>query len=331
MSDMVETPPESLVIPCKPSEFGNFLSGLLKTPKTIRSRRAMGFEIDREGLIDVFHLIDQRIIDQQEATLTDFKVTLFYKNSHSVSFNTLPEFERYGEVVDEECTSVELSLVYLLAMPGSEIPQKQEISFTCRTEEFPMEDLGLLEGIPLRSLGLHRGGIDYEIRHTNTTWGYDLSNLLDQKRKTFKLTDKFHDFASGKLGVALCWVFGVVTFIFLSVWAIGLFFGAYFNNASSTLEVIQNGRLPIALYFSTAFLIIAVSFSTMCALFLNSMFDTRLPSSISVSERGLERSRKKKGTLRYRWPSLLGSVALSVAMGIGIGLATSGIWTSISE
>src|SRR5438874_6392227 len=74
----------SVVLPCSQDEFGAFVSGLLGKAQTIERVFELTFEIDRESIETFFHLVSQRINQQNTATLIQSSVKIVYDDNSSV-------------------------------------------------------------------------------------------------------------------------------------------------------------------------------------------------------------------------------------------------------
>jgi hypothetical protein len=63
-----------VLLPCAPEDFGEFVSRLLGKPQTIERLIYGVFEIKKEDVINTYHLVEQRIHQQNEAVLVQFSV-----------------------------------------------------------------------------------------------------------------------------------------------------------------------------------------------------------------------------------------------------------------
>src|SRR6266478_5787375 len=88
----------SVVLPCSPDQFQNFISGLLGRPQTISRHISGPFELTRADIENVFYLLEQRISSQNEGTLIQFTVRVIYDDGSSVLLNSLADFQAYNEV-----------------------------------------------------------------------------------------------------------------------------------------------------------------------------------------------------------------------------------------
>ena len=74
----------SVLIPCAQEDFATFISGLLGKPQTIQRLHGAAFEVDRNGIENMFLLVNQRLRQQNAATLIQFTIQIFYDDDSSV-------------------------------------------------------------------------------------------------------------------------------------------------------------------------------------------------------------------------------------------------------
>src|SRR5690349_5916699 len=82
----------SVILPCSQDEFGAFVSSLLGKPQTIEKVLEVTFEINRDHIETVFHLVSQRIAQQNTATLIQSSTKIVYEDSSSVVLNSFQDF-----------------------------------------------------------------------------------------------------------------------------------------------------------------------------------------------------------------------------------------------
>src|SRR5258708_6738933 len=88
----------SVVLPCAPEDFTEFVSGLLGKAQTIEKVFAGAFEINADDIVNTFHLVNQRVHQQNEASLVQFTVRIVYDDDSSVLLNSLEDFVHYSEI-----------------------------------------------------------------------------------------------------------------------------------------------------------------------------------------------------------------------------------------
>src|SRR6266542_3631248 len=170
----------TVVLPVPPDTFRQFVSGLLGKPQTITKVFRDCFEVRTQDIENTFHLVDQRVRQQNEASLIQFIVRITYDDGSSVLLNTLEDFLHYKEIHPLVSTGVVLSWTYLIRFPEKTVPEKQEIEVTMLADPRQGEARVLhLEELRFFPPSLYFGGqIDIRIAHTARTWGADIEALL---------------------------------------------------------------------------------------------------------------------------------------------------------
>jgi hypothetical protein len=188
-----DDPNYAVTLPCSPEYFGDFISGLLGRPQTLTGYVLGYFELSRADIVNIFNLIDQRISQQNEASLVQFSVLIEYDDNTTVLLNSLNDFEVYTEVKPRVSVGFQISLTYLVKFIDRNFPEKQsiEISFRDARKRYrPKEPIG-------RQFEEKYAGFFYKIQHTARTWGVDLSNLVEGHLRTQK---------KAKISDGLLWV-----------------------------------------------------------------------------------------------------------------------------
>lgn len=170
----------SMVLPCSQSDFGRFISALLGKPQTIEKAFYGTFEVDQHDIEDVFCLVDQRVKQQNEATLIQFTVKILYDDNSSVLFNSLSDFLNYREVQPLVSLAGYLSWTYLIKFQDKSYPEKQTIELSFATSVGAPLLVHIEEGVQIIPNAVRRMGsvISLRISHTARTWGVDIEALL---------------------------------------------------------------------------------------------------------------------------------------------------------
>lgn len=180
----------NVMLPCETKDFTNFISSLLGKPQTIERFISSTFEINRNNLLDIYYLIDQRINQQNESSLVQFIVKISYSDNSRVTLNSVDDFTHYNEINSKEVESIQLSWIYLIKFKTKDYPEKQEINLTFQADSYDRgEDYFTIRRANLISIRIH---------HTERTWGVDIESLLKstveqyivEKNKTEKFLKK---------------------------------------------------------------------------------------------------------------------------------------------
>ena len=130
-------PQAVVVLPCGPEEFREFISGLLGKPQTINKGFRGSFEIQKQDIENLHHLIIQRVTQQNEATLIQFTARIIFDDHSSVLLNSLSDFLHYNEVRPISSTDVHLTWSFLVRFLDRDAPEKQDIEISFLTHTGP--------------------------------------------------------------------------------------------------------------------------------------------------------------------------------------------------
>jgi hypothetical protein len=169
----------SLILPFSGNDFGAFISGLLGKPQVIESSVPGVFTLTRDDVSNTFHLVDQRVSQQNECSFVQFTVTIVYADGSSVLLNSLEAFKAHVEVRPVVSEAVHLSWTYLIKFIDKKVPEKQvvELSFAAA----PMHVVGPGHGhilIIAPHFQARSTNANIRIQHTARTWGVDMEALL---------------------------------------------------------------------------------------------------------------------------------------------------------
>ena len=123
----------SVALPCTSDDFGRFLGSLLGKPQTISGSERGAFEIRREDISNSYHLVIQRVKQQNDAQLLQFTVRLVFDDNSSVLLNSLDDFLTYSEVRPIVPTQAHLSWSFIVKFQDRSHPEKQEIDLSFLT------------------------------------------------------------------------------------------------------------------------------------------------------------------------------------------------------
>jgi hypothetical protein len=212
----------AVLLPCEPDQFRDFIAGLLGKPQVIGRVIRGPFNVGRNDIENLYHLIDQRISSQNDATLIQFTARIVFDDSSSVLLNSFADFVSYKEVKPLVSKSVNLSWTYLIKFRNKSVFEKQQIDVSCIADysrEDIFHDFDVSGLVFKRQFGpaSESGNIILRISHTDRTWGTDIEALLTGHLQTLILVDsKFRQFVrkySGSIGlIGAATVFGSVVY-----------------------------------------------------------------------------------------------------------------------
>lgn len=329
MNDIARTNQEknsAVLIPCNTDEFAGFITGLLAAPRKIARLSKSYFNIEHRDLVNLYHLVEQRVSDQQTGSLVAFNVEIFYSDGRSISLPSLHDLQAYAETGVRQCVAVTLSWVFLVNIRGHDHPKKQTVDVTFYTgdtdDEFnPEERFSLLV---VSRFG--RSSINYLIQHNSVTFGYDMANLLDEEIRKWRRVDKFSEFIRGRWGGALRDALKAVLLFFAAVLSIRMLIPSTAPNVEEFLQQEASGIRMVRLGLA------AVTFYVyylMTSRVLDSIFrkiGAHRPSVISLSAEAKERNDARLKRFERRWVNLILTIGGSFVLGVIASLAANKIW-----
>ncbi|MCG3678438.1 hypothetical protein L5F07_04115 [Aliarcobacter butzleri] len=183
MQDIQKQNETVVMLPCEPKDFSNFISQLLGKPQSIESYFRENFEVNKNDLINLYHLVNQRIEQQNESSLIQFIVKINYSNDTNVTLNSISDFEHYNEIENIEACDIHLTWIYLIKFKNNPFPEKQEINVLFSSNSSSNLYFSLNSLIRIR------------INHTERTWGIDIESLLKNAIKKYLVEkNKFESF-----------------------------------------------------------------------------------------------------------------------------------------
>jgi hypothetical protein len=87
-----------ILIPCPQDEFASFLSGLLGKPQVAKGNFTGTFTVGLEELENFYHLLDQRVTEQNRGSLVQFTALISFDDGTSIELPSLADLKAYTEV-----------------------------------------------------------------------------------------------------------------------------------------------------------------------------------------------------------------------------------------
>lgn len=335
-----ENPQEQfgVMLPCEPKDFGKFISSLLGKPQTLEKLFKGVFSISKKELFDIHHLLDQRIHQQNEATLTQVTAKIFFNDDSSVLLNSLEDFEHYNEVRPLRSVGVTFSWSYLIKFHRKETIEKQQIDLTFRSgsagREILFEDgLYMTRGHSWTG----PGGVFLRISHTERTWGLDIESLLSGYIKNIisepETKKDFVSKHSGKIGFAVTSIFFIGAIIG-AFWATHSFIDSYTATVNSLgkgitsqslvleqkvdflLDIITKGAWPRYILSVVGFIVISLIVSIFFGIWVTSKATRKSRSFVLLSKAAETYKKEIEKELRRDWLMFGLSICASVLTGI---------------
>lgn len=322
--------PGALVLPCSSDQFSAFVASLLGRPQELTGRRSGQYKVDKAEVMQLYHLITQRVAQQHNAKPLQFTARIQFDNGTSTLLNTVADFEAYHEVRSVQSIGLILSWTYVLQFPGAASPEKQEIEFAFVSEVPRLRISEAQSDVP----DGQRGVVQYRIRHTARTWGADIEALLahyiDNLIKPESSFRKFLRTQSGPIGLCfmvlmLAILIGGAGYVNSSVMdQQGALLAPALGPAVSPAEKLDGiiaflsaGRDAVRSLYNTTFLILAVIGSVSAGAWVGVQAEKHPPADVILTKRSEEAHAKRQTaydrSLRKLVISVGGALILAIA------------------
>ena len=335
----------AVALPCSTEDFGKFIGSLLGKPQTISGSERGAFELRREDINSSYHLVLQRVQQQNDAQLIQFTVKLVFDDNSTVLLNSYDDFQTYSEVRPIVVTQAHLSWSFIVKFQDRDHPEKQEIDLSFFTSAPGAIALGESEDVAFIPISrfLSGGHIAFRIRHTARTWGADIESLLRGHAKHLVLpqspTREFTQKHSGKIAVLVALSFFVATigacFFTAERLAIEqLKLVADLLQTPNALDLKLNKLLELAAagfwgkYFFSVFVFVIFAFvaSILLGIWAETSADTKRPSYILLTRKSDQVKIELDHKYKFKWWSFLGSIAFSLTTGVVSNILFTKYW-----
>jgi hypothetical protein len=317
------------LIPFDTKDFGQFLAGLLKTPKKTRLASNKPFKVDLSALADITKLVDYRFAEQQEHSQLTQDVDVYYADGTSHHFASLNELAQHRDLTDSSCRKLTLTLAYLVSLPDSKTPAKQEIQFSFDVDQRLGRSIRSVEDHESRVYTFGGAAIEVSILHTHVSLGNDLANLIRARLKKMEVKSSFSNFMSNFF-VQFFWTGAIfVGGLGLAALASSFISSFLFSDITRLTDLIQSGSLTNSLVLSS---FIAISFAItflMIGIFTGQTLAEKPRSFIVLSEQHEINRRAAMKSYGNRWIIYILGALGSLTFGIVTSLIATGIWSKL--
>ena len=86
-----------VVLPCSEDTFRDFIVGLLGKPQEIEGGQFGAFSIGTHEIEQTYHLIHQRVTQQQGVNPVGFALRIVYDDGTSIQLNSFDDFRNFNE------------------------------------------------------------------------------------------------------------------------------------------------------------------------------------------------------------------------------------------
>ena len=279
----------------------------------------------------------QRVSQQNDGVLIQFKAKIIYSDDSSVELASAEELLTYNEIRPVVSTAVHLDWTFMVKFQDKKNPEKQRIQISILSSiSGPLEFDDQFGGKCMIVTSRGRGLFNIRIEHTARTWGADLESMLSNHIQTLcQNGNRFGDFLgkhSGWIGV----VVGVL--LFFSI-CLGLYFGLdryavsinielrkiaetteATQRASATLDYIAKFIVSGAWTRQTLFQLITfvagVIVSLIVGIWAGTAANSSPPSFVLLTRSSLQDRDEQLRRHRRSWVSFTCSVIFAIITGI---------------
>lgn len=295
-----------VALPFNKNQFADFLVSLLGKPQTISKRIEGSFSVDKNTITKLYEIINQRIYQQNDGKLIQFRATIYYSDNSSITLDGYEHLVHYNETLPLVVEAIHLTWQFIVKFNDKNTPEKQEINVSFVTESDRPRRYDF-EDDPFYIIG-HQGQINIRINHTARSWGADIEALLSKhleklvtKESNLKRTIRYNSESISKLLRVVILSIPIIQYLFSSDI---LFKGIDINS--------QLGN-----YFTFGlYLILLYLFTLIIEIVLDNQIVYSKPSYLLLtpeSERAKERNDKK---YKKAWISYAMTVIISILTGI---------------
>lgn len=335
-SHVAEIVESGVTLPMDSDYFAEFISGLLGKPQSLERAYSGQFSITFDEIVNTYQLLEQRIHQQNEATLVQFTVSIEYDDNSSVRINSFEQFVHYSEVKPLVCIGLTLSWVYLVKFQQKNVPEKQQIDLSFGA------DTGFRRALNITSISIVAfrtggGGVHLRISHTERTWGNDIGSLLDGHiKKLIQIPGGLRTWIwlhSERVGAAVGTTLlvgsllgaGVTTSSFIN--SNKTFFSHLpINKDTSIIALNQKidymidasltGSWPIFTVMLLGFVFFSILTSIFLGVWVEKNADKQPPSFILLSQESIREKKKYESRMNRDWYMFWFSVAASICAGV---------------
>jgi len=296
-----------VALPFNEDQFKDFIVSLLGKPQTITKNFRSSFEINIDNLASLFEIINQRIYQQNDSKLIQFRTTVYYNDNSTITLNGFEHLVNYNEKLPLVPIAVHLTWQYLVKFRDKATFEKQEISVSFITETD--------EPIPIFDNDLNRyhdDGISFRISHSARTWGADIEALLTKHLKTILKKDSkilsFFRYNTQNVQHAVSAILFSITLIISMLNTLSI--------KNKNLHV-DESIYWIHHYGSYIFLLLGIAVLSKLTLVILEEFEYYGPPSfILLTSESKKNKIKRQSNYRKKWGRYIGTIILSIIISI---------------
>lgn len=304
------------------------------------------FDLNRSQIESFFHIIDQRVSEQNHRTPIVCEVAVYYSDGTSRKFESVPSFSNYSETRNRFPTVVTIHQAYDLTFPDSSDPERQSIDIEIRTSESMSETIDMvandrqlrMAGDNVQVMVGNRTGdygvVTYTINHSRVSWGLDLEGHIKSQIEKILQTPTGVDKMLRNVAGPLNLITTVFVGLYLTNVIIDFFFLFLYQRDGATTEAetlrvaaeyLVNGKIA---KFITASLVVAGLFFVFFSSFVSRMTRALVrpkPSFIVLDDGDQIRRSERLKRYEKRWLKFIALLLLDISVAVMLILAQGSI------
>lgn len=293
-------------LPFNETQFKDFIVSLLGKPQTITKRFRGSFELTKDNIITLFELLNQRVFQQNDAKLIQFRATVYYDDNSTVTLTGFEHLVHYNEPLPVVSKGIHLTWQYLIKFRDKGTFEKQEINLSFVTE---MD--GRINIDEEMQLYAHDNHVFLRIHHTARTWGADIEGILTKHIKTLvKKDSKFTIFFRYNTERVQNSVSGLLALITMT-------FAGYKTYKLRSANLTFDSSFWLHHYGNLLFLFLGTFILLKLTLILLEEFEIYgRPSFILLTSESLKDKEKTLKSYRFNWRKYIWTIIGSLLLGV---------------
>lgn len=319
-----------LAIPFEGDEFNNFIIGLLGKPQQITKIIRGNFDIHLKDVQNFHDLVEQRVNQQNEGKLIQFKAKIYYSDDSSVTLGSYSELLTYNEVKPIISEAILLTWIYLIKFNNKDVPEKQEINLLIGGTPIGTKEND--DEISFFQNTTPGGFFKIDINHTARTWGTDMEALLSNQVNSIMRSPTFIKRFFIKFR-SLIGTFSGLLFFFGGLIGLHKSIVNLNNNLLSgfdkikvdspnsvyaqiefLIQFLQNREIENSINGILGLVIMVVSFILGGVIY--NLSDNRTPSFVVLTREALKNKERQLKTVNRKWKALIFTVIIGIMINI---------------
>ena len=293
----------AISLPFDHDQFKDFIVSLLGKPQTITKRFEGSFSVDKSNLTDLYEIVCQRIFQQNDAKLIQFRTTIYYDDNSSTTLTGFEHLVHYNEKLPLISIAAHLTWQFLVKFKDKDIYEKQEINLSIITDT----DRHIRLDIDDSTYSMHDSFIQIKVQHTARSFGADIESLFSKHiDRLVAKSSKFKEF----LFLGYEEKPRVVFLILMTISFIGAFLstkGKVFNDIAS----FSNHA------FNLLFLLLGTSlFAALISYVMSNFYFYRKPSFLLLTPNSEKDKAKKEKKYRFNFYSYIFTLIFGILTGL---------------